>query len=366
MKVQTTQISTRGDLDDENRPDMYVIDDIENDKTKRSQVVTKGIISFLEELLGGTSADCNLLILANRISKRGVVSFLEKKAKTSKGWKLHEVALIEKGEIMWPSKYKNTIEEADAYNKTVKNPKEKVKSVERLRLDLGSTRFAQEALNKPEKEGGHIVKEEWFTEQSFYNQSQLYQDENGKWFYSPDTRPPVAGTCFIAVDPAVSQKETADDRAIFIGAMFNMRSKSNDGGNLSQRYYIAFKCIRGKWSLSGFAEELGKARETYKPQSIGVESNGVQEVFRAAFQQYGISTIALKPDADKVRRLNRHVADIEFHHVKFPKGGACDDFISEVIDFTGEAGGVDNQVDAFSYWMTMCKEKSKSFKARLL
>ena len=36
VKVQTTQISTRGDLDDENRPDLYVIDDIENDKTKRS------------------------------------------------------------------------------------------------------------------------------------------------------------------------------------------------------------------------------------------------------------------------------------------------------------------------------------------
>ena len=116
-------------------------------------------------------------------------------------------------------------------------------------------------------------------------------------------------------------------------------------------------CRHGKWSLAEFTNQIIAVRDKYRPQKIGVESNAVQELFRVNFQQYGLSTVALTPDGDKVRRLNRHVADIEFHHVFFPDDGASDDLINELVDFTGEAGGKDNLVDAFTYFMDMAKTK---------
>ena len=70
---------------------------------------------------------------------------------------------------------------------------------------------------------------------------------------------------------------------------------------------------------------------------------------------YGISTQAINPDGDKVRRMSRNVADLEFGRVLFPDDGSCDDLKHELIDFTGEDGKPDNRVDAFNYAMQLAK-----------
>lgn len=355
VKVQTTQISTRGDLEQENRPDLYILDDIENDKTKRSIRVTQGIISFVEELMGGISSDANIIVLANRISSRGVVAYLEKQAKNNRDWRVLDVPIEDKHGITWQAKYCKTRKESEAINAKVVNPKLYVESLEAKRERLGSTRYAQEFLNRPTREGGQIVKETWFTDEVYYKRSRTHLDERGQWTIQIGDQN-IKAVCFTAVDPALSQKETADDRAIVTGLVSEVRTQS-DAGQHVRRFMYILDCRHGKWSLAEFTNQILAVRDKYKPQKIGVESNAVQELFRVNFQQYGLSTVALAPDGDKVRRLNRHVADIEFHHVFFPDDGASDDLINELIDFTGEAGGKDNLVDAFTYFMDMAKTK---------
>lgn len=357
VSAVSTNVSLRGMLEGEHRPDYYVIDDIENSITKKSPVKTAGIISFLDELLTGVAASCKILILANRITNRGVVSFLENKSR-GKNWKKREVALYDKERnITWPARFVQTEAEAKERNKG-KPKKSWCVSIESLLEDIGTASFAQEYLNQPQKDGSSIVREEWFNEKSFYDMSQLHLDEQGKYWFTPSGIDAQAAqlTVYLAADPAVSTKETADDRSITAIGTCSIRV-----GDKSIRYFVILESRHGRWPLSEFARILASMRDKHKSSSIGVESNGVQELFRVAFQEYGISTKALKPDGDKVRRLNRHVADIEFQRVLFPANDSCEDLRQELVMFTGAKDDLDNQVDSFTYAMDMAKGTGTGF-----
>lgn len=145
----STQKSTRGALESQFRPDLYVLDDIENNKTRRSKAITLAIIEYLDELLTGMSADCSILILGNRISKVGVINHLEKMfAKMPERAKVFEKKLIENGKLTWPAAWVFTEKEEKEINAT-REPKDRVRSVEAKKLQLGERLFLQEYQNQP-------------------------------------------------------------------------------------------------------------------------------------------------------------------------------------------------------------------------
>ncbi len=64
----STGMNIRGEVYDSYRPDMIIMDDIENSKTVVSEAMTLEVTTFIDEMLSGSAPDCNFLILANRIS----------------------------------------------------------------------------------------------------------------------------------------------------------------------------------------------------------------------------------------------------------------------------------------------------------
>lgn len=352
FSASSTNVSGRGDLESENRPDLYVFDDIENEKTKKSQVMTSGIINNVEEILGGISAGCQVLFLSNYISKYGSIAHFEANAKKSDRWKIRRQSLISSGKISWPDAFVLTAEEERIHNDEVERSKH-VKSVENLKIDLGGTaKFNQEMLLIPRGAENAIVREEWFAEgKNRYSKNNLSYDEKHKKFWYQDGEKKYLCDAFTAIDPAVSKKESSDDRAICTILTFIRNHLGN-----KQQMYLVFREIAGIWGLEEFSGKLKSEIVICQSNIVGCESNGVQEVFRHIFAMHGIYTVALQPDGDKVRRMNQNAGEMEFGKVLFPDDGGCENLLHECFEFTGEEGMPDNRVDAFNYAMMLSKK----------
>jgi hypothetical protein len=148
--------SVRGRVFDMERPDCYVIDDFENNITKKSAVMTKKAIGFMKELMTGISAGAEVIFLCNKISDTGSVQWLLDTADKNPDFRKSEVAVIHKGKSMWPDKFALTDAEAKAINENKTDPSLFVKSLQSLKRTMnadGTKTFEQEYLNQPQVEG---------------------------------------------------------------------------------------------------------------------------------------------------------------------------------------------------------------------
>lgn len=155
VKAYSTQESTRGRIFDRFRPDLYVVEDFETEKTVRSVLVTAAIMKHIDELKAGLSVDGQVIFLANLISDSGsVAALLEEARQNPASWRAQQVSVVDKEseEVAWKAKYVKTDEEAAEIN-TNREPKERVMSLEQLKRDLntgGRKVFEAEMLNDPE------------------------------------------------------------------------------------------------------------------------------------------------------------------------------------------------------------------------
>lgn len=167
VKAYSTAQSTRGEVHGAYRPDFFVLDDFENEITKKSAAKTKEVISFIEELLSGISANANIVFLCNKISTKGSVNYLEIKAKGNKDFILLKVPLITKGKINWKSKFKLTDKDADEVNALISSPEKKVFSIEERKRTLGTARFNQEYQLQPINDEESIIKKDWIYKNTY-------------------------------------------------------------------------------------------------------------------------------------------------------------------------------------------------------
>lgn len=142
VKVEaiSTQESTRGRVYKKNRPDFYIYDDIENDKTKMSVKTTRKIIKHVEEARAGMSSKGSLLILANYITETGVVEYMRRMIARNEKGITRRIDVIMKGKPTWRSKYAMTDEEARTTGKI---------SLETKRKQLGETSWQENMMNNP-------------------------------------------------------------------------------------------------------------------------------------------------------------------------------------------------------------------------
>lgn len=354
VKAISPRQPQRGEVFDQFRPDLYVLDDIENMKTAKSRKVSQSIKDFLEELMGGLSVDAEVLFLGNRVSNKGVVAWLESLASANENWFVREVAVKEKGKIVWPGRYVETKAEAIEINARRPDKKTHVESLEQIRRDLGTSLYFQEMMNRARQIEGAPIKEHWIRK---YQKSRLKRGKKtgSLYYHFEGDEKAVKGRVMTAIDPAVGVKETSDDRAICSVACFERKMAVVGGENMTEKFYMVVKERAGKWTLSKFGDQLLEEKSLSMPSLIGCESNGVQTVFRQIFQQRGISVRALNPKGDKMQRLLEHEADFEFGYIMFPDDGSANDLIDELVNFTGEDGRPDNRVDALVYAIKMHK-----------
>lgn len=149
----STQESTRGRVFKQWRPDLFVMDDFETSKTKRSVAIISAIIAHIDEMLGGLNGQASVIFLCNYLSESGVVAYLLDKAKGNKQWRPRRVDAEENGEPSWPDRFALTDIEADAMNAGIQDPKKRKESLESKRRTLGDRVYGPEMMNKPEAAG---------------------------------------------------------------------------------------------------------------------------------------------------------------------------------------------------------------------
>lgn len=243
VEAHSTQESVRGRIHLNQRPDFLLFDDIETNKTKDSEAYTKQVRDHLTEAQAGMSADGFILYLGNYITEYGNIQWLMDRAKTDTGLRIRNIPIMnEQGIPTWEAKYAITDEEAKTTGKV---------SIEDKQRQLGSLVFSYEMMNKPIDEMTAEFKKEY---------AQFETEENVK---QKET------SCFITIDSAVSEKESAD----FTGVCINRVSQEN-------KWYI--KTYRLKCNSKELIDHLFYLKKTYSPQFIGLE----ETTFTMAIQPF--------------------------------------------------------------------------------
>lgn len=242
VEAHSTQESVRGRIHLDQRPDMLIADDIETNKTKESDAYTKQVRDHISEALAGMAPDGAILYLGNYITEHGNIQFLIDRAKTDHKLRIRNVPVMIDGKPTWPSKYALTDKEAEETDKV---------SLEDKLRQLGSLVFSYEMMNQP------------IDEMLAEFKKQYVQMEVEETLSHKDT------ACYITIDSAVSEKESAD----FTGVTINRVSVDN-------KWYI--KTYRLKVNSKELIDHLFYLHKTYNPVFIGLE----ETTFTMAIQPF--------------------------------------------------------------------------------
>lgn len=154
----TTQKSARGRISGKHRPDQFIFDDIENNTTKRSFVLTGKIIEHVAEVRSGLGTTGSVLYLGNYITEEGVVAHIMDGMKGMVGKMVRNVPVIIDRKPAWPAKY--VLTNAEALIANIETPRELWKiSLEKKKADLnmdGKRVFETEMMNDPGQSGDYF------------------------------------------------------------------------------------------------------------------------------------------------------------------------------------------------------------------
>lgn len=192
--------STRGKIFGNERPDLYIIDDFENNTTKKSSALTRMAIRFFEELIPGLSGDAQVIFPCNKISDTGSVQWLIETSIGNPDWRVSEIPVMDnKGRLYWAAKYVLTDKEKEEKNKNIEDSKKRVVSIESLKRNLNRVRpgiFEQEMMNQPLVEGERFFNTRKVDERLAYLRTVEWQEVSknmnnymkteGKWKYWGD------------------------------------------------------------------------------------------------------------------------------------------------------------------------------------
>lgn len=278
------------------RPDLIILDDVENDilvNSKDQREKVKNI--FFKSILNLGTQTTQTIVVGTILHFDSLLSYL-----------LDNPPLE-----FYPYKYR-AIENGKALIPEIWSLEE----LEKKKRQIGSIAFEQEFMNNPLDEEHQLIKP-----QKFYDYINLKDC-----------------VCYGYIDPAISEKETSDYTALVTVA------KHRDSGKL---YIVEPVRIRG--GLKETAQLIFSMHEKYNYEFFGIETIAYQKALFQYIQMESekngiyLPIIEIKNDKDKVRRYIEISPHIENGTVSFPKG--YEDFNSELIQFPKSAH--DDLVDAF-------------------
>lgn len=298
VEAHSTQESVRGRLHLNQRPDCLILDDIETNKTKDSQAYTKQVADHISEAMAGMSPNGFMLYLGNYITEYGNIQHIFNRAKIDNGIRVRNIPVVIDNEPAWSSKYAMTDIEAQETGKV---------SIEDKQRQLGSYVFSYEMMNQPVDETLAEFKKDWFqtaTEDDYRHLNIL---------------------TFIAIDTAVSQKESAD----FTGVTINRVSSEG------KRYVTAYKLKINPMEL---IEHMFYLWDTYKPEVLGVEET--------------VYLLAVKPFLEEeMRKRNKFMSITALKHGGIKKETRIRGLIplmeSRSVFFVGDCSALEEEMRVF-------------------
>lgn len=265
VKVQaySTGQSARGAVFGSYRPDLIILDDIENDKTIVSEPKTEQVIHYIDELFAGLSGDANILILGNRLTNSGSISYVENRFKGDERFIIRDIPVAINGETTWKSKYAMTDEEAKNRNKGIEDSKSKIISLETKKRILGETVYNREMMNKPLSDDMREIRWKWL--QNYYTQLNVKDRLRNR---------------YITID--VADTKERENRKV--------KGKIDYTGiivvdwDIENYWYVKY-AKRRRMNAPELIDEIFRLWEFYKPIKIGIEKKSFEDQVKPYIQQ---------------------------------------------------------------------------------
>lgn len=310
------------------RPDMVIVDDIEDPDKIRSEIERERTRSwFFEELMPTIDQGGKAVLIGTTFHPLALISEMLRDDGPGQYWnKLYVPCYDELGASIWPERFS-------------------VDDLERKRLEFGAKSFAANFLLKPIIDESPVFDHRWF---------EMYEATDPRYIRHRD----MGLYTMIAIDPAVSKKTQADYSAITVA-----QSAYDDKVSV----YIPH-CERGHW---GATETLNRAinlAEAYKDRSafveIGIETAAQQAIFLPLFervqQERGVyfNVRGLEAVKDKVTRAFSVQKYVQNGQIKFLQNNAgVTSLIDEMAIFP--TGRNDDMTDSFVYAAGECLKQSR-------
>lgn len=333
IEVKGAEQKVRGLKWDGKRPDLIVIDDVENDEIvlndDRREKFRKWFYSALlpcrapdaKVRLVGTVLHMDSLLerlLPKPWDKRSTITpLLTYQEKPLGGWKGYRYRAHDPdySHILWPSRW----------------PREKLKEEYEIRAAQGFPEvYAQEFLNYPLDESSSYFRRSDFLERS-------EEDENKNLNY------------YVTCDLAISENDRADYSVFVVGGV------DSDG------VLHIVDVIRERFDALEIVDTLLQLQRVYDPQMVGIESGAIQKAIGPFLKQEMIKqgvflTICeLVPSKDKQTRARSIQARMRAKSVKFQKSEDWFQTLeNEMVRFPRDLH--DDQVDAMA-WLGLMLDK---------
>jgi predicted phage terminase large subunit-like protein len=280
------------------RPDLILLDDLENDELVESAERRKKLKNWLlKGVLPALAKDIGCIIMIGTILHRdSLLSNIITGKDQFAGWRrLRYQAISNDGVSLWPDRF--TVEYLVGMRDDPNHP-----------LYLGPIAFSQEMQNIPISEEDQIIKSEWLnTPYSMADTMQKWCSQNGiqenmltEWLAATFKH------IFSAVDPAISEKTTADywaEATVGIAKACPV-CEGNPEGHILQLDMVR---MRESDPLKQVGVVLDQ-HEQWHPDKVRVEAVAYQAGLATLTKNEGAKRSlypplhAFKPDKDKTRR----------------------------------------------------------------
>jgi predicted phage terminase large subunit-like protein len=308
------------------RPDLAILDDLENQELVASKERRDKLERWFEfDLMPAMAIESSIFYIGTILHHSSLLQKVISKEGKYASWKTRLYKAITDGKSLWPEAY--TIEKLIAMRD---NPADEDY--------VGPLVFAQEYQNEPQDDKDRIFQQDWLSVRY------TLAEEQAKWtIENPDD--PWETKNFIkiitGVDPAISEKETADyfamitvgiDKQGHIWILDYFKERISDP--LKQVQVIIDNNIRWK-------------NDRVKVEVVAYQQGLYNMVQRIAAQQQAYVPLSpFRPDKDKVRRARIHSANFagKLIHIR-EDHPLAQDFIAELLQFP--LGEHDDMLDAF-------------------
>jgi predicted phage terminase large subunit-like protein len=323
------------------RPDYVPIDDLENDEAVMKQERREKLMNwFKRAVLPAMAPNGKVAMVGTVLHEDSLLNNALKGEKGFAGWRRRRFSALNTHDdgsehSLWPSRFPVDI-------------------LKRMRDDpnydryLGPLAFAQEMQNEAIDEGARVIKREWIfgTDERKLTYSLTEKEAHWAATHPPDSKTWMESELkqiIIAIDPAISEKTTADFFAIFV---------------------IGVDAKGDIWMLDVFRDRIGEMDQQidiaidramqFKPDKLKVESVAYQAGLarairrRAAERGTHLPVQEVKPDKDKFRRAVIHSANFAGGLVHLRTDHPLfETLVKEILDFP--MGEHDDMFDAYMH-----------------
>jgi predicted phage terminase large subunit-like protein len=313
ITVASTEQSIRGIRHNEHRPDLIICDDIEDMiSTKTREGRNKTYRWLRGEVVPAGDKYTRLIIVGNLLHEDSLLMRLREDVENNRadGKFLFFPLIDDDGACLWSGKYSSK-EDIDTEKRKIGN-------------DIA---WQREYLLNIVPDVEQVIHKEWIS----------YYDELPNKKHLVSVR--------IGVDPAISQKETADYTSMVSCLVYDRLDEDNNAYiyvlphpiNKRLTFPETFdKCIE----LNSFMN-----KEWTRP-IFSIESVAYQMALPQQLEQKGVETAKIKPTKDKRSRLALISHIIKEGRVLFPQKG-CEELINQLVNFGVEKH--DDLADACAY-----------------